>query len=128
MNIFNRLKIPQDKLVIVSPDEGSIKRAVGHAKRLGGEIAIIDKRRMSAEDVSQENIIGADLEGKVALMFDDMISTAGSICGGAKLVKSKGASEIHVAATHGVLAGSAIEKLRQLSNRSYYRDGYHSDC
>ncbi len=110
---FQTLNIPSDKLVIVSPDEGSIKRAVGHAKRLGGELAIIDKRRMSAESVSQENIIGGSIEGKTVLMFDDMISTAGSICGAAELVKKKGAREIHVAAAHGVFAGSAIQRLRR---------------
>ena len=101
---------PED-LVIVSPDEGSIKRAVGHAKRLGGEIAIIDKRRMSAETTVQANIIGGKLDGKIALMFDDMISTAGSICGAAQLVRDHGAREIHVAATHGIFAGKAIERL-----------------
>ncbi len=109
---FQSLNIPPKDLVIVSPDEGSIKRAVGHAKRLGGELAVIDKRRLNAETVSQENIIGGPIEGKVALMFDDMISTAGSICGAAELVKRKGAREIHVAATHGVFAGPAIERLR----------------
>ena len=100
-----------DELVIVSPDEGSIKRAVGHAKRLGGSIAIIDKRRTGAESTTQENIIGGPLDGKVALMFDDMISTAGSICGAANLVRDNGAREIHVAATHGIFAGKAIERL-----------------
>ena len=65
---FRAMNIPSDQLVIVSPDEGSIKRTVGHAKRLGGEIAIIDKRRLSADRVSQENIIGGSLEGKIALM------------------------------------------------------------
>ena len=110
---FRAMNIPSEELVIVSPDEGSIKRAVGHAKRLGGEIAIIDKRRKSAEEVVQENIIGGSLDGKVALMFDDMISTAGSIVGAADLVKSKGAREIHMAASHGVLAGKAIERLRE---------------
>ena len=109
---FRSMNIPSDQLVIVSPDEGSIKRAVGHAKRLGGEIAIIDKRRHSADQVSQENIIGGSLDGKVALMFDDMISTAGSIVGAAELVKKKGAREVHVAASHGVFAGAAIERLK----------------
>ncbi len=102
-----------EELVIVSPDEGSIKRAVGHAKRLGGELAIIDKRRMSAEKTVQANIIGGQIRGKVALMFDDMISTAGSICGAAELVREHGAREIHVAATHGVFAGPAIERLEK---------------
>ncbi len=103
---------PND-LVIVSPDEGSIKRAVGHSKRLGGSIAIIDKRRESAEKVHQANVIGGPIKGKIALMFDDMISTAGSICGAAEMVRECGAREIHVAATHGVFAGKAVEKLKK---------------
>jgi len=109
---FSKMDIPKEELVIVSPDEGSIKRTVGHAKRIGGELAIIDKRRIAADEVSQENIMGSDLEGKIAVMFDDMISTAGSICGAAELVKKKGAREIHVAATHGVFAGPAIERIQ----------------
>ena len=109
---FMKLNIPNEDIVIVSPDEGSIKRAVGHAKRLGGQLAIIDKRRLSADTVVQENIIGGPVDGKVALLFDDMISTAGSICGAAELVKKKGAREIHVAASHGVFAGEAVERLK----------------
>jgi len=109
---FADLGIAPDELVIVSPDEGSIKRAVGHAKRLGGSIAIIDKRRKSATSVEQANLIGGPIDGKIALMFDDMISTAGSICGAAELVQAAGAREIHVAATHGVFAGKAIERLK----------------
>ncbi len=110
---FLSQNLSPEELVIVSPDEGSIKRAVGHATRLGGELAIIDKRRTGAETTTQENIIGGSLEGKVALMFDDMISTAGSICGAAELVKKRGAREIHVAATHGLFAGKAIERLEK---------------
>ena len=109
---FLSLNIPSDEIVIVSPDEGSIKRAVGHAKRIGGQIAILDKRRLSAEKIVQENIIGGPVDGKVALMFDDMISTAGSICGAAELVKKNGAREIHVAASHGVFAGKAVDRLK----------------
>ena len=110
---FRQLGFSPEDLVIVSPDEGSIKRAVGHAKRLGGSIAIIDKRRKGADAVEQANIIGGPIEGRVALMFDDMISTAGSICGAANLVKECGAREIHVAATHGVFAGKALERLKE---------------
>ncbi len=105
--------IKSDDLVIVSPDEGSIKRAVGHAKRIGGALAIVDKRRASAEKTSQENLIGGPIEGRIAVMFDDMISTAGSICGGARLLEKEGAREIYVAATHGVLCGPAIERLQE---------------
>jgi len=102
-----------DKIVIVSPDEGSIKRALGHVKRLGGRLAIVDKRRSSAEKTSQENIIGGPVEGKMVLMFDDIVSTAGSICGAAEILQRNGAAEIHVAATHGVLCGPAIERLKE---------------
>lgn len=109
---FISKNINKEDIVIVSPDEGSIKRAVGHAKRIGGQLAIIDKRRLSAESVKQENIVGGPIEGKIVLMFDDMISTAGSICGAADLIKRKGAKEIHVAATHGLFAGQANEKLQ----------------
>jgi ribose-phosphate pyrophosphokinase len=103
--------LPQD-LVVVSPDEGSIKRALGHVKRIGGRLAIVDKRRSSASETHQENVIGGPVRGRVALMFDDMISTASSICGAAELVHREGAREIHVAATHAVLSGRAVQLLQ----------------
>ena len=109
---FNERGLINDKIVVVSPDEGSIKRAQGHSKRLGGKLAIVDKRRTSALNVQQSTIIGGPVEGKIALLFDDMISTAGSIVGAAKLVHEQGAKEIHIAATHGVLCGPAIERIR----------------
>ncbi len=108
---FLSLNIPSEELVIASPDEGSIKRALGHVKRLGGEVAIIDKRRTSAEETVQANVIGAPVKDKIVLMFDDMISTAGSICGAAKVLHSLGAREIHVATTHAVLCGPAVQRL-----------------
>ncbi|MEM6469216.1 MAG: ribose-phosphate pyrophosphokinase [Planctomycetota bacterium] len=110
---FGDRGLTDDSIVVVSPDEGSIKRALGHVKRLGGSLAIIDKRRTSATEVKQSTIIGGPVEGKIALMFDDMISTAGSICGAAQLVHDSGAAEIHLACTHGVLCGQAIERLRE---------------
>lgn len=105
--------IDLDDVVIVSPDEGSIKRALGHAKRLGGSVAIIDKRRMSATKTVQANILGGPVEGKVALMFDDMISTAGSIKGAATVLHEHDVREIHVAVTHPVLCGSAGQNLKE---------------
>jgi ribose-phosphate pyrophosphokinase len=110
---FLSKNIPREDLVIVSPDEGSIKRALGHAKRLGGEVAIIDKRRISAETTEQENVIGGPVEDKVVLMFDDMISTAGSICGAARVLHERGVREIHVATTHAVLCGPAVQRLAE---------------
>jgi len=108
---FLDMGLTKDEIVVVSPDEGSIKRAIGHVKRLGGRLAIVDKRRADALETKQENIIGGPLDGQVALMFDDMISTAGSICGAAKLVHREGARQIHVAATHGVFCGPARENI-----------------
>jgi ribose-phosphate pyrophosphokinase len=109
---FSERGFVDESIVVVSPDEGSIKRARGHSKRLGGSLGIVDKRRASATEVRQSTIIGGPVDGKIALLFDDMISTAGSICGAARLVHEAGAKEIHIAATHGVLCGGAIEKLR----------------
>ena len=83
---FKQMDFAEDDFVVVSPDEGSIKRALAHVARLGGQLAIIDKRRSSAEKTKQANVIGGPVEGKVALIFDDMISTAGSICGAAEVM------------------------------------------
>jgi ribose-phosphate pyrophosphokinase len=106
------LNIPPSDLVVLSPDEGSIKKALMYQKKLGGAIAIVDKRRSSATETKQANLIGSSLEGKVAVIFDDMISTAGSVVGAAHVAKRNGAREIYACATHAVLCGPAIERLR----------------
>jgi len=110
-NYVLRMNLKEDDRVIVSPDEGSIKRALGHQQRLGGKLAIVDKRRKSAIETRQENLIGGPVEGKVCFMFDDMITTAGSIKGAAKTVHESGAKEIHVLVTHGVLCGDALKNI-----------------
>jgi len=97
-------------LVLVSPDVGNAKRARVYAQRLGGDIAVINKRRVSGEEVEAGTIIG-DIAGKTVLMMDDMISTAGTICGAAELCKERGAGHVYVGATHAVLCGPAIERL-----------------
>jgi ribose-phosphate pyrophosphokinase len=109
---FLDLGFDADELVVVSPDEGSIKKALKHQAVLKAGLAIVDKRRTSAEETKQENIIGVPVEGKICIIFDDMISTGGSICGAAEVIKQKGAKEIYVAASHGVFCGNAIEKLK----------------
>jgi len=106
------MAFPEDDIVVVSPDEGSIKRALTHSTALGGRLAIVDKRR-SGGDVKQANLIGGPVEGKVALIPDDMITTASSICGAAEMVKAAGARQIYLAATHGVLCGGAVQRLQQ---------------
>ena len=106
------LNIPMRDFVVLSPDEGSIKRALLHQKKLGGAIAIVDKRRSSATETEQPNLIGSSLEGKVAVIFDDMITTAGSVVGAAHVARRAGAREVYACATHAVLCGPAIERLR----------------
>lgn len=108
---FAHQKLDPENLVIVSPDVGRIKLAQKFVNRLGGELVIIDKRRKSSFETAQENIIGASVEGKTALMFDDMISTGGSIAGAAKALKRFGAKQIFVGATHGIFCGRAVEIL-----------------
>jgi ribose-phosphate pyrophosphokinase len=109
---FKAMNLTDEDFVVVSPDEGSIKRALAHMARLGGHLAIIDKRRSTAEKTKQANVIGGKVEGRVALIFDDMISTAGSICGAADVMHQHGARQIYLAATHGLLVGGAIDKLQ----------------
>lgn len=110
---FESLKIPKDRIVIVSPDEGSIKRSLQHMENIGGSLAIVDKRRANALETKQANLIGGPIEGKVAFLFDDMITTAGSIVGAVNVVKAHGASEIYVGTTHAVLCGPAVSRLRE---------------
>jgi ribose-phosphate pyrophosphokinase len=97
-------------LCLVSPDVGNVKVAEGMANKLGGDLAIINKRRLSGSKVETGNLIG-DVKGKTVLMFDDMISTAGTVCEAAKLVMEKGAVDVIAAATHPVLVGPAVERL-----------------
>ncbi|MBU4272421.1 MAG: ribose-phosphate pyrophosphokinase [Planctomycetes bacterium] len=110
---FKAMNIANDDLVVVSPDEGSIKRALTHMARLGGHLAILDKRRSSAEKTKQANVIGGKIEGRVALIIDDMISTAGSICGAAEVMRQHGARQVFLAATHGLLVGNAVEHIQK---------------
>jgi ribose-phosphate pyrophosphokinase len=106
------LNIPPEELVVLSPDEGSIKKALMHQKKLGGAIAIIDKRRSSATETKSANLIGSSLDGKVAVIFDDMISTASSVVNAAHVARRNGAREVYACATHALFVGQAVERLR----------------
>lgn len=110
---FRKLKIPTEELVIVSPDEGSIKRALQHQEHLGGSLVIVDKRRSSATETRQANLIGGPIAGKTALIFDDMISTAGSMVGAVNVVRQHGATKVYVGAAHGLFCGPAIARLAE---------------
>ena len=97
-------------IVVVSPDAGAVERARSFAKHLGANLAIIDKRRIKANVAEIMNVIG-DVKNKTAIMLDDMIDTAGTIAQGASALADNGAKEIIAMATHGVLSGSAVEKI-----------------
>lgn len=99
--------------IVVSPDVGSVARARKFSHKLGTNLAIVDKRREKANSSEVMNIIG-EVEGKTVIMLDDMVDTAGSLCGAAKaLVELGGAKEIFACATHGVLSGPAIDRISE---------------
>jgi ribose-phosphate pyrophosphokinase len=99
-----------DNWVFVSPDVGNVKRAQVYANMMGGEICIIDKRRKSGTQTEVAHIIG-DVRGKNCLIVDDMITTAGTVTKAVRAIKDHGALDVYIAATHGIFAGPAIERL-----------------
>ena len=101
-------------LVVVSPDAGGVERARAFAKRLDANLAIIDKRREGANKAQIMNIIG-DVQGKHALILDDMIDTAGTIVQTAQACLDKGAVSTWAGCTHAVLSGPALERLQESS-------------
>ena len=102
----------EDNLVIVSPDAGGVERARAFAKRLGANLAIIDKRRPQPNESNIMNIIG-EIKGKTALLLDDMVDTAGTLTQSANALIEKGAKKVVACCTHPVLSGKAIEKINQ---------------
>jgi ribose-phosphate pyrophosphokinase len=99
-------------IVIVSPDAGGVERARAFAKRLNATLAIIDKRRAGANESKVMNIIG-DVEGKTAVILDDLVDTAGTMVQGADALRESGAKRVFACATHPVLSGPAIERLEK---------------
>jgi ribose-phosphate pyrophosphokinase len=100
-----------DNLVVVSPDVGSAKMARGFAKRLGGTMGIIDKRRPAANVSEVMHVIG-EVEGKDCILSDDMIDTGGTLAQAARALKERGARDVYACATHALLSGPAVERLR----------------
>jgi ribose-phosphate pyrophosphokinase len=98
-------------LVVVSPDVGGVARARAFAKKLNdAPLAIIDKRRQAHNVAEVMNVVG-DVRGKTAVLVDDMIDTAGTICEGARLLKREGARQVYACATHPVFSPPAVERL-----------------
>ena len=101
-----------DDTMVVSPDVGSVARARAFAQKLGMPLAIVDKRRQKANSSEVMNIIG-EVEGKHVILLDDMVDTGGSLCHAAKaLVELGGAKDVSACASHGVLSGPAVERIR----------------
>jgi ribose-phosphate pyrophosphokinase len=107
---FRRHREELGDLCLVSPDVGNVKVAESFANLLGGDLAIINKRRVSGSNVTSSHLIGS-VRNRTVLMYDDMITTAGTVCEAAKLVLESGAKRVIAAATHAVLVGMAIERL-----------------
>ena len=99
-------------VVIVSPDAGGVERARAYSKRLGGTLAIIDKRRERANESEVMNIIG-DVTGRRCLILDDMIDTAGTLVNAAGALMRQGAKSVAACATHPVLSGPALERIKE---------------
>ncbi|MDF1564201.1 MAG: ribose-phosphate pyrophosphokinase [Deltaproteobacteria bacterium] len=99
-------------VVIVSPDAGGVERARAYSKRLGCSIAIVDKRRVKANVAEVLHVIG-EVEGKTAVLLDDMIDTAGTLTHAAKALKEHGAQRVFSYASHGVLSGPAISRIQE---------------
>ncbi len=101
-----------DKLTIVAPDAGGAERARAYAKRLGAELAVIDKRRSDDGTAEVMNVIG-EVRGRTCVIADDIIDTAGTIQKGAQALKDSGAGRVIACAVHGVLSGPAIERIEK---------------
>ncbi len=99
-----------DNLVVVATDVSAAKMARGYARRLGGDLAIIDKRRPAPNEAEVSNIVG-EVEGKHCIVPDDMIDTAGTMVSAIEVLKERGALDVYVLATHPLFSGPALERL-----------------
>lgn len=104
-------------VIMVSPDAGGVERTRAFAKRLNSGLAIIDKRRDKPNECEAMHVIG-DVAGKVAILMDDMVDTAGTLCAGAATLLKNGAKEVHACCSHPVLSGPAIERINNSELKS----------
>lgn len=100
----------REDLIVVSPDVGGVVRARALAKQLNTDLAIIDKRRPKANVAEVMNIIG-EVQGRIAVIMDDMVDTAGTLCKAAQALKERGATKVFAYATHPVLSGNAVQRI-----------------
>jgi ribose-phosphate pyrophosphokinase len=105
-------RLDSPKLTLVAPDAGGAERARAYAKRLDGELAVIDKRRVDDGTAEVMNVIG-DVDGRTCIIQDDIVDTAGTITKAAMALKDNGAARVLACAVHGVLSGPAIERIEK---------------
>jgi len=103
-------KYKDKDVVVISPDVGGVVRARGIAKRINGDLAIVDKRRDKANESEVMNIIG-DINNRDCIIVDDIVDTAGTLCNAAEALINEGAKSVSAYITHGVLSGPAIERI-----------------
>lgn len=106
-----------DDVIMVSPDAGGVERTRAFAKRLNADLAIIDKRRERANECEAMNVIG-NVNKKTAILLDDMVDTAGTLCGAAAKLKEQGAQEVHACCAHAVLSGPSVERINNSEIKS----------
>ncbi len=110
LDIKHAFKDQMEDLLIISPDVGGVARARELAKRLNAPLAIVDKRREKAGEISEMTVIG-DVKGKTCLIIDDICDTAGTLCKAAEVLLENGAKEVHAYISHGVMSGPAVERV-----------------
>jgi len=113
-------ELKEKKVVVVSPDAGGTTRAEKLANCLGADVAVIYKKREKGKEAVSKALLG-DVDGKIAIMIDDMICTGGSIVNGAKLLEDNGATQVYACATHGLFNIDANSKI--LTEEKLYRSG-----
>jgi ribose-phosphate pyrophosphokinase len=106
-----------DNVVMVSPDAGGAERARAIAKRLGADLAIIDKRRSGPNKAKAMSVIG-EVNGKCAIILDDMVDTAGTLTEAANAINARGANEVHAVCSHAVLSGPAVDRITESALKS----------
>ena len=109
---YFRDRLAGERVSVVSPDAGGVERARAFAKKLDASLAIIDKRRPRANEVAEMRIIG-DVRDSIAVLVDDMVDTAGTLCTAARALRDAGANEVLAACTHAVLSGPANQRLSE---------------
>jgi ribose-phosphate pyrophosphokinase len=115
--ILDYIKAHFEDVIMVSPDAGGVERTRAFAKRMNSGLAIIDKRRDRPNECEAMHVIG-DVRGKTAILMDDMVDTAGTLCNGAATLIKNGAKEVHACCSHPVLSGPAVERIMKSDIKS----------